>query len=224
MYFDEIIPIVVILILQVYLMSYSSKLLQEAVDAFSTLPGIGKKSALRMAMYLINKDQDEMINGFVRPINELIDNIKFCSDCHHLSDKEICNICYERRNKSNTICVVESIRDVMAIEDTNQYNDLYHVLGGVISPLDGISAEDININSLINRVEKYDIQEVILAISPTIEGDTTMYYISKKLSEFDVKVSLLARGISFGGELEYADELTLGRSIVTRTEYKINGL
>ncbi len=205
-------------------MSHSSKLLQEAVDAFSMLPGIGKKSALRMAMNLISKDKDEMINLFVRPVHDLIKGIRFCTECHHLSDQEVCNICTERKGKASTICVVESVRDVMAIEDTSQYNGLYHVLGGVISPLDGVSADDLNIASLVERVKDSDINEVILAISPTIEGDTTIYYISKKLSEYDVRVTLLARGISFGGELEYADELTLGRSIVTRTEYKVNQL
>lgn len=205
-------------------MSHSSKLLQEAVDAFSMLPGIGKKSALRMAMNLISKDKDEMINLFVRPVHDLINGIRFCSECHNLSDQEVCSICTNRKGKVSTICVVESIRDVMAIEDTSQYNGLYHVLGGVISPLDGVSAEDLKIDSLVDRVNNSDINEVILAISPTIEGDTTIYYISKKLAEYDVKVTLLARGISFGGELEYADELTLGRSIVTRTEYKVNQL
>ena len=205
-------------------MSYSSKLLQEAVDAFSLLPGVGKKSALRMAMHLINKDKDEMNNAFVKPIDKLIERIKFCKTCHHLADQDTCTICMERANRATTICVVESIRDVMAIEETGQYNGLYHVLGGVISPLDGISADQLNIESLLMRTRASDISEVILAISPTVEGDTTIYYISKKLAALGIKVSLLARGISFGGELEYTDELTLGRSIVTRTEYKVNQL
>ena len=205
-------------------MSHSSKLLQEAVDAFSLLPGVGKKSALRMAMHLINKDKNEMLNAFVQPLGRLIEHIRFCKTCHHLADGEICSICIDRGNRSTTICVVESIRDVMAIEETGQYNGLYHVLGGVISPLDGISADQLNIDSLLLRTQESDISEVILAISPTIEGDTTIYYISKKLSAHGIKVSLLARGISFGGELEYADELTLGRSIITRTEYKVNQL
>lgn len=205
-------------------MSHSSKLLQEAVDALSLLPGVGKKSALRMAMHLINRDRSEMVGAFVNPINNLIEHIRFCNTCHHLSDREICNICMERENRATTICVVESIRDVMAIEETGQYNGLYHVLGGVISPLDGISADQLNIESLLTRTRDSEISEVILAISPTIEGDTTIYYISKKLTALGIKVSLLARGISFGGELEYADELTLGRSIITRTEYKVNQL
>ena len=205
-------------------MSHSSKLLQEAVDAFSLLPGVGKKSALRMAMHLIKDDKDEMINQFVKPIHQLISHIRFCTKCHHLSDHDVCSICTDRGNRAKTICVVESIRDVMAIEETDQYNGLYHVLGGVISPLDGISADQLNIDSLVARAQETDVDEVILAISPTIEGDTTIYYISKKLAAIGVKVSLLARGISFGGELEYADELTLGRSIITRTEYKVNQL
>ncbi len=218
------IPIVVILIYNNFIMSHSSKLLQEAVDAFSLLPGIGKKSALRMAMHLINTDKDEMNNAFVKPISNLIEHIKFCKTCHHLADQGTCNICRERANRATAICVVESIRDVMAIEETEQYNGLYHVLGGVISPLDGISADQLNIDTLLTRARDSDISEVILAISPTIEGDTTIYYISKKLAALGIKVSLLARGISFGGELEYADELTLGRSIITRTEYKVNQL
>lgn len=205
-------------------MSHSSKLLQEVVDAFALLPGVGKKSALRMAMHLINRDRSEMVNTFVNPIDNLIRHIRFCKTCHHLSDQDICNICMERESRATTICVVESIRDVMAIEETGQYNGLYHVLGGVISPLDGISADQLNIESLLARTQARDINEVILAISPTIEGDTTIYYISKKLAALGIKVSLLARGISFGGELEYADELTLGRSIITRTEYKVNQL
>lgn len=205
-------------------MSYSSQLLQDAVDAFSRLPGIGKKSALRMAMYLIREDKDEMKALFVEPIGKLLSNIKFCKNCNYLSDQEICNICLERSIKAETLCVVESIRDVMAIEETGQYKGIYHVLGGVISPLDGITADDLNIGTIAGRIKQNSIKEVILAISPTIEGETTIYYISRLLSKTEVKLSQLARGISFGGELEYADELTLGRSILTRTNYSINQL
>ena len=205
-------------------MSYSSKLLQEAVDAFSRLPGIGKKSALRMAMHLIKLDKDEMKTLFIKPIDTLIEHIKFCQDCNNISDGDLCIICTERAHKSKSICVVESIRDVMAIEETGQFNGLYHVLGGVISPLDGISAEDLNIDKLINRVKNNGIEELILAVSPTIEGETTIYYISKSLKGHPIRLSQLARGISFGGELEYADELTLGRSIVTRTPYNLSEL
>ncbi len=205
-------------------MSYSSKLLQEAVAALSMLPGIGKKSALRLSLYLIAERQEDVLREFIAPIAKMISDIKFCQICHNLADGEICSICVERSHKSNTICVVESIRDVMAIEDTDQYQGLYHVLGGVISPLDGIAVEHLNIESLVKRVEGHNIQEVIMAVSPTIEGETTIYYLSKRLQPLGVRVTLLARGISFGGELEYADGLTLGRSIVTRVPYEISEL
>ena len=161
---------------------------------------------------------------FIEPIGRLIENIAFCQICNNISDDTTCQICKDRTAKADTICVVQSIRDVMAIEDTNQYHGLYHVLGGVISPLDGITAEDLNIESLISRAQSPDIKEVILAISPTIEGETTIFYISKKLQDAGIKITQLARGISFGGELEYADEMTLGRSLMTRTEYRISQL
>ncbi len=205
-------------------MSYSSRLLEESVDALSQLPGIGKKSALRISLFLIRHEKEAILQDFLHPIQEMISKIKFCNTCHNLSDEDECSICLSRKNKAETICVVESIRDVMAIEETGQYKGLYHVLGGVISPLDGIAPEDLNIDDLIQRVQHPDIKEVIMAVSPTIEGETTIYYISKKLKESDVLVSLLARGISFGGELEYADELTLGRSIATRTPYTLSQL
>lgn len=205
-------------------MSQSSRLLQNAVDALSTLPGIGKKSALRLALHLIKSDKQEVISDFIKPIGKMIEEIRFCTCCHNLSDEALCGICVERTHKSDTICVVENIRDVMAIEETGQYRGLYHVLGGVISPLDGITAEELNIQSLISRVPSQDIKELIMAISPTIEGETTIYYLTKKLTPFPVKISILARGISFGGELEYADELTLGRSIITRVPYSISEL
>ncbi len=203
-------------------MSYSSRLLEEAVEAFSRLPGIGKKSALRMAMYLIREDKSEMKTLFVEPVDQLISNIKFCEKCNNISDDDVCNICQDREHKAETICVVQSIRDVMAIEDTAQYKGIYHVLGGVISPLDGVTADDLNIDTLIERAQSDQVKEVILAISPTIEGETTIFYLSKKLKEAGVKITQLARGISFGGELEYADEMTLGRSLMTRTEYKLS--
>ena len=200
-------------------MSYSSRLLEEAVDALSQLPGIGKKSALRLSLHLIGSKKEDVLQDFIGPLRKMIDEIKFCHSCFNLSYNDQCDICTERTIKSNTICVVESIRDVMAIEETNQYNGLYHVLGGVISPLDGVAPEDLKIEELVSRVKEKEIKEIIMAISPTIEGETTIYYISKKLAEHDVTISLLARGISFGGELEYADELTLGRSILSRTPY-----
>lgn len=205
-------------------MSYSSELLQETVDALSQLPGIGKKSALRLALHLIKKQKEDVLQEFVAPIKKMVEQIQFCAVCHNLSDQEKCSICLERTQKAETICIVESIRDVMAIEDTGQYRGLYHVLGGVISPLDGVNPEDLNIESLVARLMEVPVKEIIMAISPTIEGETTIYYISKKLKDMDVKISQLARGISFGGELEYADELTLGRSIATRTTYSVSDL
>ena len=205
-------------------MSYSSSLLQNAVDALSTLPGIGKKSALRLALHLIKSDKKEVLQDFLGPIHKMVEDIKFCSCCHNLADMALCSICQERTHKSDTICVVESIRDVMAIEETSQFRGLYHVLGGIISPLDGVTADDLKIDSLVTRVSQNKVKELIMAISPTIEGETTIYYLTKKMKPFEVKVSILARGISFGGELEYADELTLGRSIITRIPYSTSEL
>lgn len=205
-------------------MSYSSKLLQEAVEAFSRLPGIGKKSALRLAMHLIKQNREEAHVLFTQPIHSLIENIKFCQECNNLADETICTICADQSRLKKYLCVVESIRDVMAIEETGQYRGLYHVLGGVISPLDGVTAEDLNMDKLLQRVKDQSVEELILAVSPTIEGETTIYYISKALKDEAVNLSQLARGISFGGELEYADEMTLGRSIVTRTPYKLSEL
>lgn len=204
--------------------SYSSQLLQNAIDALSTLPGVGKKSALRLALHLIRAEKERVHQDFLDPIAQMIQKIRFCSKCHNLADDDICTICAERDHKAETICVVESIRDVMAIEDTDQYNGLYHVLGGVISPLDGVSADQLNIESLLARLIDGNVNEVIMAISPTIEGETTIYYLSKRIAQYDIKVSQLARGISFGGELEYADELTLGRSIITRIPYQSSSL
>ena len=203
-------------------MSYSSQLLEGAVEALSRLPGIGKKSALRIALHLIRSEKESALQDFLEPIRNMVTGIRFCRECHNISDGDLCVICQQRSTKAETICVVESIRDVMAIEETGQYHGLYHVLGGVISPLDGISPDDLNIESLLERARSSRISEMIMAISPTIEGETTIYYISKKLQDVEIKISLLARGISFGGELEYADELTLGRSIATRTPYTIS--
>ncbi len=205
-------------------MSYSSQLLEEAVDAFSRLPGIGKKSALRMAMHLIKSNKSEIKSFFIQPIEKLVSDIKFCKECNYLSDQEKCNICLTRERSAETLCIVENIRDVMAIEETGQFKGLYHVLGGVISPLDGVTADQLNISNLTERILDSNINEVILAISPTIEGETTIYYLSKMLEPLQITLSQLARGISFGGELAYADEMTLGRSILTRTQYKINQL
>lgn len=200
-------------------MEFSSKLLEEAVQAFSNLPGIGKKTALRLVLHLVNQDKP-VTEQFASALLKMRRNIQHCTICHNISDREICAICADNRRDKSVICVVESIRDVMAIEDTSQYRGLYHVLGGVISPIEGIGPSDLNIDSLLQRIQEGGVKEVIMAISPTIEGDTTIFYISKKLADLDVKVSTIARGVSFGGELEYADELTLGRSIVARVPYQ----
>ena len=203
-------------------MDFSSKLVSDAVNAFAGLPGIGKKSALRMVLHLLKKDVifSETLSD---AISQLRKNIKFCTKCHNISDREICSICDDPRRQEGVLCVVESIRDVMAIEDTAHFRGRYHVLGGVISPIDGVGPERLNIDSLMNRVKKEAVTEVILAISPTIEGDTTSFYISKQLQPLDVNVSSIARGVAFGGELEYVDEVTLGRSIAGRTPFQLNG-
>ena len=200
-------------------MNFSSKLLEDAVVAFSSLPGIGKKSALRLALYLMNQEQD-VTQHIADALVQMRKNIKKCKQCYNISDNDVCNICANPRREKNIICIVESIRDVMAIEETSQFRGLYHVLDGVISPIEGIGPADLNIVSLIDRIKKESVKEIIMAISPTIEGDTTIFYISKQLKDLPVKISVIARGVSFGGELEYADELTLGRSIAARTPYQ----
>lgn len=202
-------------------MNFSSKYIEEAVNAFASLPGIGKKTALRLVLHLI-KQEVTVSEQFADAIVAMRRNIKECEICHNLSDERVCNICQDKRRDPSLICLVESIRDVMAIEETNQYRGLYHVLGGVISPIEGVGPADLNIDTLLQRIQKGSVKEVIMAISPTIEGDTTIFFISKKLREHGVKVSTIARGISFGGELEYADELTLGRSIVARIPYRLD--
>ncbi len=196
-------------------MIFSSSLLENAVNEFARLPGIGKKTALRLVLHLIKKEVAE-VNNFSEAISKMRAEIHFCKRCHNISDKEICNICANSLRKTNMICVVENIRDVIAIESTQQYNGLYHVLGGIISPLDGIGPGQLKIESLINRISTEKSEEVIFALSPNIQGDTTIYYISKKLKEVNVKITTIARGIAFGGELEYADEMTLARSISNR--------
>ncbi len=200
-------------------MNFSSKLIEEGVNAFAGLPGIGKKTALRLVLHLINQPT-EVSEQFGEAIVKMRRNIRQCSKCYNLSDEPVCNICSDQRRDQSLICIVENIRDVMAIEETSQYRGLYHVLGGIISPIEGVGPADLTIDQLVQRVEDQQVKEVIMAISPTIEGDTTIFYISKKLASYDVKVSTIARGVSFGGELEYADELTLGRSIIARMPYK----
>ncbi|MGB3799363.1 MAG: recombination mediator RecR [Lewinella sp.] len=196
-------------------MQFSSRLIEDAVNAFASLPGIGKKTALRLVLDLVQRPTEDSVQ-LARSIAGMRENIQHCITCGNLSDQNVCAICRDQRRDKSIICVVESIRDVMAIEDTQQYRGLYHVLGGVISPIEGIGPADLNIDSLISRARTPEVEEVIMAISPTIEGDTTIFYLNKQLADTDIQVSSIARGVSFGGELEYADEVTLGRSIVAR--------
>ena len=195
---------------------YPSALLEKAVNEFAKLPGIGRKTAMRLVLYLLRQDT-AMVESFGNALITLKHEVKYCKICHNISDTEVCGICSNPLRDASIVCVVENIRDVMAIENTQQYKGLYHVLGGVISPMDGIGPSDLEIDSLVKRVEAGGIREVILALSSTMEGDTTNFYIFRKLSRFDVKLSIIARGISIGDELEYTDEVTLGRSIVNRT-------
>ena len=198
---------------------YPSQLLEKAVQEFSKLPGIGRKTALRLVLWLLRQD-DSDVSLFTKAINELKSGVKYCKVCHNISDTDICPICDDPRRDKTTVCVVENIQDVMAIENTQQFRGLYHVLGGVISPMDGMGPGDIEIDSLVQRVAEGTVQEVILALSPTMEGDTTNFYIYRKLVPTGVKVSVIARGIAVGNELEYADEVTLGRSITNRTLFE----
>jgi recombination protein RecR len=201
--------------------TFSSKLLQAAVEEFSRLPGIGRKTALRLVLYLLRQDEETVIR-FSEAMTRLRSEVVYCSQCHNISDQDLCEICRSPHRDQSLICVVEDLRDVIAIENTAQYHGLYHVLGGIISPMDGIGPGDLNIESLVNRIEQNQdsLREVILALSTTMEGDTTNFYIFRKIKPFDVKVSVIARGIAIGDELEYADEVTLGRSIVNRTPYE----
>ncbi len=198
---------------------YPSSLLEKAVSEFSKLPGIGRKSALRLVLYMLRRENEE-VDAFSEAITTLKHEVKYCKVCHNISDTDVCPICSDVRRDATTICVVENIQDVMAIEKTQQYNGLYHVLGGIISPMDGIGPNDIEISSLVKRVKTGKVKEVILALSSTMEGDTTNFFISRKLADFDVAISVIARGISVGDELEYTDEVTLGRSIINRTPFK----
>lgn len=199
-------------------MTFSSKLIEKAVEAFATLPGIGRKSALRLVLHLLKQDKSTT-EQFTSALTAMREGIRECRVCHNLADEDVCQICADTRRDRSLVCVVENIRDLMAIEETSQYRGLYHVLGGIISPIDGIGPADLNIETLEERAKQGEIREVIMAISPTIEGETTIYYISKKLQPLGVQVSAIARGVAFGGDLEYADELTLGRSIVARVPY-----
>ena len=200
---------------------YPSQLLEKAVAEFAKLPGVGRKTALRLVLWLL-RQEDEEVEQFAEAVRRLKQEVKYCKTCHNISDTDLCPICADPKRDSSLVCVVENIQDVMAIENTQQYHGLYHVLGGVISPMDGIGPADIEIDSLVSRVAEGQVKEVILALSPTMEGDTTNFYIFRKLAGYEVKVSVIARGVSVGNELEYTDEVTLGRSIMNRTPFNSN--
>jgi recombination protein RecR len=197
---------------------YPSVLLEKAVGEFAKLPGIGRKTAMRLVLHLLRQDL-QTVEAFGNAVIKLKREVKYCKVCHNISDTDICQICSNPSRDASTVCVVENIRDVMAVENTQQYKGLYHVLGGVISPMDGIGPSDLQIDSLVDRVKSGTVKEVILALSSTMEGDTTDFYIFRKLAPYDVKLTMIARGISIGDELEYTDEVTLGRSIVNRTVF-----
>jgi recombination protein RecR len=199
--------------------NYPSSLLEEAVHEFSRLPGIGKKTALRLVLYLLRQPESQ-VSAFGNAVIRLRKEAKHCIHCHNISDSDVCPICAEERRDHQMICVVENVREVMAVEGTGQYQGVYHVLGGLISPMDGVGPSDLELESLVERVRVGTINEVLLALSATMEGDTTAFYLYRKLASFNVKITTIARGIAVGDELEYADEITLGRSIVNRIEFK----
>ena len=198
---------------------YPSQLLERAVEAFSQLPGVGRKTALRLVLHLLRQSTED-VDSFTDAVIRVKHDVKYCKVCHNISDNEVCSICSDPRRDASVVCVVENIQDVMAIENTQQFHGLYHVLGGIISPMDGIGPHDLEIESLVERVEEGTVKEIILALASTMEGDTTNFYISRKLKDTGVKLSVIARGISVGDELEYTDEVTLGRSILNRTPFE----
>lgn len=200
-------------------MNYSSKLLEQAVDEFGKLPGIGAKTALRLVLHLLKQSNGD-VQRFANAMLQMKEHIKYCKTCFNISDLDECEICQSVKRDRTTICVVEDTRDVMAIENTNQYHGVYHVLGGLISPMDGVGPSDLRIDALVERVRQTEVSEIILALSATMEGDTTIFYLYRRLKEFDITITTIARGIAFGGELEYVDEVTLGRSIMTRVPYE----
>lgn len=200
-------------------MNFSSKLLEDAVAEFAKLPGVGQKTALRLVLHMLNRDKEE-VQKFSSTISKLRNEIQFCRTCHNIADTAVCQICSSHKRDHALICVVEDTRDVMAIENTNQYNGVYHVLGGLISPMDGIGPADLQVDTLVERLKDNSVKEIIFALSATMEGDTTLFYLHKRLKQFNINISTIARGIAFGGELEYVDEITLGRSIVTRVPYE----
>ena len=211
--------------------NYPSILLSDAVEQMASLPGVGRKTALRLVLHLL-RQSDKDVEAFTGALSKLKQDVKYCQVCHTISDQEICSICQSHSRDKHTVCIVENVQDVMSIENTGQYNGLYHVLGGVISPMDGVGPADIEIDSLVERVKKGDIQEIILALPTTMEGDTTNFYIYKRLQNLSnsqspiantppLKISQIARGVAIGNEIEYTDEITLGRSIVNRIEFKL---
>lgn len=200
-------------------MNFSSKLLEQAVDQVSQLPGIGKRTALRLVLHLM-RQPSEQTDDLTSALSKMRHDLKFCTQCHNVSDTSLCEICMSHNRDETIVCVVEDIRDVMAIENTSQYRGLYHVLGGKISPMDGVGPQDLNVMSLVQRVKEKEIKELIFALSPTIEGDTTNFYIFKQLGDLKINTSTIARGIAVGDELEFADEVTLGRSILHRVPYE----
>lgn len=197
---------------------YSSALLEKAVGEFAKLPGIGRKTALRLVLFMLRQGDND-VDQFVNAVSKMKREVKYCRVCHNISDTDVCPICSDHSRDAATICVVENVQDVLAVENTQQFHGLYHVLGGIISPMDGIGPADLEIDSLVSRVAVGGVKEVILALSSTMEGDTTNFYISRKLADYPVKLSVIARGISVGDELEYTDEVTLGRSILNRTPF-----
>ena len=200
------------------MISFPSKLLEEAVNEFAKLPGIGRRTAMRMVLHLL-KEKEEKSTALGKAIISVRQNIRYCDICHNISETEICSLCNDNSRDNSLICVVEDIRDVMAIESTNQYKGVYHVLNGIISPMDGIGPNELNIESLVKRISDNYVKEIIMALSTTIEGDTTIFYIYKRLKDFNISLSTIAKGVAIGDELEYTDEITLGRSIVNRIPY-----
>lgn len=201
------------------MIQYPSKLIEEAVEAFASLPGVGRKTALRYVLHLLKQDEGN-VQKFGTTFQKLKAELKYCRICHNISDTEMCGVCGNYKRDHGVVCVVEDVRDVMAIENTQQFGGVYHVLGGIISPMDGVGPNDLNIDSLVERVKSGNVKEVIMALNTTMEGDTTNFFIYRKLKEHNIPVSTIARGIAVGDELEYADEITLGRSIVNRVPYE----
>lgn len=198
---------------------YPSKLVEQAIEQLSSLPGIGRKTALRLALHLLSRSNAE-VQVFAQTIASMREHIVYCSFCHNISDTEVCSICSSSTRDRTTVCVVKHVGDVIAIENTGQYRGLYHILGGVISPIDGVGPDELNIESLVHRVKEEEVKEVILALGTTMEGDTTNFFIHRRLSSLPVRVSLLSRGVAIGDEIEYADEVTLGRSLIARTDFE----